>query len=167
MKRFTISLIVLICLSATALWAQPFSNINAGLAGLHWSDVAWGDYDADGDLDVLIAGFDSGNNAVTKLYRNEGNDSFVEVSGLPIPGTYIGDFAWGDYDGDGDLDILIQGYTSSSEITNLYENIGGDSFVNSGISFPNLTDGSVSFADYNNDGYSDLFIAGFDGSYWH
>jgi len=142
-------------------FAQGFTDINAGLTGLHFSDVAWGDYDADGDLDVLIAGADAGSVGVTKLYKNEGNDTFTEVIGLPIPGTFVGDFAWGDYDNDDDLDILIMGFKDASQITRLYINTGGDNFVESGIIFPALADGSVSFADYNNDGYTDILIAGF------
>ncbi len=157
----TLIIFLLICGSSNA---QPFVDINAGLTGLHWSDVAWGDYDNDGDLDVIIAGFDLDNNAVTKIYNNRGNDEFIEVSGLPIPGTYIGDVAWGDYDADGDLDIIIQGYTTGSEITTLYENKGNDTFVDSGEIFVVLTDGSVSFVDFNNDGHSDILITGFDGT---
>jgi hypothetical protein len=143
---------------------QVFTDINAGLTGLHWSDVAWGDYDNDGDLDVLIAGFTAGNEAATKLYKNEGDDNFTEVQGLPFPGTYIGDLAWGDFDGDGDLDVILQGFTSEAQITKLYENTGDDSFTESSIAFPELADGSVSFVDFNNDGYLDIFVAGFEAS---
>ena len=166
MKIYTLplfALLTLLCLQPAAV-AQGFTNINAGLSGLHWSDVAWGDYDGDGDLDVIIAGLDSGDTAVTKIYKNIGNDNFSELIGLPIPGTYIGDFVWGDYDGDGDLDILIQGYTASSQITKIYKNIGDDNFVDSGLIFPALADGSVCFADYNNNGYLDILIAGYSGS---
>jgi len=165
MKKTILVLLVSLCMSV-ATFAQGFTNINAGLTGLHWSDVAWGDYDNDGDLDVIITGLDSGNNAATKLYKNEGNDSFTEVSGLPIPGTFIGDVAWGDFDGDGDLDIIIQGYTTASQITTLYENKGNDTFTDTGIVFPALADGSVSFTDFNNDGHLDILVVGFDGIYW-
>ena len=153
------SLALFILIFPLIIKAQTFTNINAGLTGLHFSDVAWGDYDADGDLDVIIAGLDTENIGVTKLYKNEGDDSFVEVA-LPIAGTYIGDIAWGDYDDDGDLDILIQGYTAAGQITSLYENRGDDVFVESEISLPALTDGSVSFVDFNNDGFTDFFIDG-------
>ena len=146
------------------LSAQGFTDINAGLTGLHYSDVAWGDYDNDGDLDVLISGEDANDVGQTKLYKNEGNDTFTEVTGLPIPGTFVGDFAWGDYDADGDLDILIGGYTDNDQITKLYVNQGNDNFTDSGINFPALADGSESFADYNNDGYIDMLIDGFDGT---
>jgi uncharacterized protein (TIGR02145 family) len=158
---YILSLMLLIWGSS---FAQPFVNINAGLTGLHWSDVAWGDYDNDGDLDVIVAGLDSGSNGVTKIYKNNGNDLFTEVSGLPFPGTFVGDIAWGDYDADGDLDIIIQGYTTSSQITTLYENTGNDIFIDSGVIFPALADGSVSFMDFNNDGHLDILIVGFDGA---
>ncbi len=36
-----------------------FTDIGAALTGVYWSSVAWGDYDNDGDLDILLAG-DSG-----------------------------------------------------------------------------------------------------------
>ncbi len=149
---------------AVSVNAQGFTDINAAITGLHYSDVAWGDYDNDGDLDLIIAGLDSGENGVTEIYRNDGNDTFVGLTALSLPGTYIGDIAWGDYDNDEDLDFLLQGYNNSSSFTALYENQGSDNFVNSGISFPGLADGSVSFVDFNNDGYTDVFMDGFDGT---
>lgn len=164
MMRLFLSGIVFILISVSLVFSQGFTNINAGLTGTHWGDVAWGDYDADGDLDVIITGADAATTPVTEVYKNLGNDTFVKVTGLTIPGTYIGDVAWGDYDGDGYLDILIEGYTAAGQITALYRNAGNDSFVDSGVSFPALADGSVNFADYNNDGYLDVLVSGFDGN---
>ena len=143
--------------------SQGFTDINAGLTGTHWGDVAWGDYDGDGDLDVIVTGLDTDGAGQTILYKNNGGDSFSQLSGLTIPGTFVGDVAWGDYNTDGYLDVLIQGYTDGAEITKLYKNSGEDSFGEAGISFPILTDGSTSFIDYNNDGYLDILISGFDG----
>ncbi len=157
---FIIFLIVLTTLSN----GQGFTDINAPLTGLHMSDAAWGDYDTDGDLDLIIAGLDTFDNGVTQVYRNDGSDTFVELTALTLPGTYIGDIAWGDYDGDGDLDFLLQGYTNTSQLTTLYENTGADNFADSGVALPALADGSVSFADYSNDGHLDILIAGYDGS---
>jgi hypothetical protein len=35
--------------------------------------VAWGDYDKDGDLDILLTGYsDGGFNSIAKVYRNDG-----------------------------------------------------------------------------------------------
>ena len=160
-RAVIISILLILAVSANA---QGFTDINAVLTGLHYSDVAWGDYDNDGDLDLIIAGLDSAESGVTKIYRNDGNDTFVELTALTLPGAYVGDISWGDHDGDGDLDFLLQGYNNSVAFTALYENQGSDSFVDSGISFPDLADGSVSFGDFNNDGYPDILIGGYDGS---
>ena len=166
MKKTTLFLgIIVLMLSNLLVNSQTFTNINAGLTGLHYSDVAWGDYDADGDLDVIIAGLNSDENATTILYRNDGSDIFTEVA-TSIPGTDIGDIEWGDYDNDGDLDILIQGYINGSgQITKIFENKGNDIFNDSEIELPALADGSVAFMDYNNDGFLDILIDGFgDGT---
>ncbi len=162
MGKRILSLLIFISLLSIG-YSQGFTDINAGLVGTHWGDVAWGDYDADGDLDLIVTGIDNGGVGQTIIYKNNGSNSFSQLSGLDIPGTFVGDVAWGDYDADGDLDILIQGFTDGAEITKLYKNGGSDSFGDVGISFPVLSDGSTSFIDYNNDGYLDIFISGYDG----
>lgn len=161
MKKNISFLLVLLCFS-TVLFSQEFTNINAGLLGTHWGDVAWGDYDADGDLDVVITGLDANDAARTKIYKNNGSDVFTEITTLSIPGTSVGDVSWGDIDADGDLDLLVLGYTNSSQITKIYKNGGDDNFGDSGISFPDLADGSSCFVDYNNDGFLDIMISGYD-----
>ncbi|MBL50540.1 MAG: hypothetical protein CMG57_01120 [Candidatus Marinimicrobia bacterium] len=72
--------------------------------------------------------------------------------------------AWLDYDRDGDWDLYLVNCQGSESITNsLYENQGNGSFLrifNSGAE----DDGegmAVSSADYNNDGYPDLFITNY------
>jgi len=163
--RKIMSILFIFLFECGIAYSQGFTQINAGLTGLHWSDVAWGDYDGDSDLDVIISGLDSNDNPVTKLYKNEGADTFTQVAGVSITGVYIGDMAWGDYDADGDLDVLLLGYDASGfETTILYENAGDDRFIDSGINFPQVADGSTSFVDYNNDGYLDILLVGFDGN---
>lgn len=161
MKEKVLFLVVFLYLSV-ASFAQGFTNINAGLTGLHWSDVAWGDYDNDGDLDVIVAGLNSSSAGVTTIYRNDGNDTFTALTVPNLPGTFVGDLTWGDFDADGDLDLLIQGYTDAAQITKIYINTHNDNFSDSGIAFPELVDGSVSFVDYNNDGYLDILLAGYN-----
>jgi hypothetical protein len=77
--------------------------------------VAWGDYDNDGDLDILLTGFDPDGNSVAKLYRNNGG-GFGD-SGVALTGVGASSVAWGDYDNDGDLDILLTGYDGSGPVT--------------------------------------------------
>jgi hypothetical protein len=87
-----------------------FTDI-AGAAGLadDFGSVGgiWGDYDRDRDPDLLIGGEESAQYQ-TRLYRNNGDLTFTNVTSSILPG--VGNIAaadWGDYDHDGDLDLAI------------------------------------------------------------
>jgi hypothetical protein len=86
--------------------------------------VRWGDYDADGLADVVIAGFDSATNMYTRLYRNAGNEAFIEIS-TGFTGVSTGGLAWADYDNNGSLDLLVTGCDRvyCSGLTKLYKNL--------------------------------------------
>ena len=163
MKNSRFFVLVVFLFSTLSVHAQGFTDINAGLTGTYLGDVAWGDYDADGDFDVVITGAGQEDVPITEIYRNEGDETFVKLTNLPISGMNIGDIIWIDYDNDLDLDILISGYTAASQITKIYENTGGDIFVDSGIELPAYSDGTLLAFDYNNDGYTDILISGYDG----
>src|SRR5438552_3524534 len=94
---------------------SSFTDIGPGLLGVWGSSVAWGDYDNDGDLDILLTGTDAGNTPISKLYRNSGgaNSTFSDV-GAGLTGVTASSVAWGDYDNDGDLDILLAGNVGTS-----------------------------------------------------
>ena len=38
-----------------------------------------GDYDNDGDLDILLTGMDNGNNPVSQVWRNNGDGTFTDI----------------------------------------------------------------------------------------
>ena len=87
-----------------------FTDINASLAGVYYSSVAWGDYDNDGYLEILLTGYsDTVGGPISKIYRNNGNGTFTELTTTSLPGVDQGSIAWGDYDNDGRLDILLTG----------------------------------------------------------
>ncbi|MBK8552308.1 MAG: VCBS repeat-containing protein [Ignavibacteria bacterium] len=75
--------------------------------GLAVGSAAWGDNDNDGDLDILSNGHD-GLNVNSIVYRND-SGSFVNINAGLSPAGYGSAVAWGDYDNDGDLDILLSG----------------------------------------------------------
>jgi uncharacterized repeat protein (TIGR01451 family) len=99
-----------------------FSDISAGLPGVDDSAVAWGDYDNDGDLDILLTGRDSSNSPLSRIYRNDGGGSFSDIS-AGLPGVDNSAVTWGDYDNDGDLDILLTGAVNfRTTLSRVYRN---------------------------------------------
>jgi hypothetical protein len=85
----------------------------AGVGSPGW-DMAgsWGDYDNDGWPDLYVAN-EFGNN---RLYHNERDGSFSDrsrESGTEDGGSNMG-ATWGDYDGDGDLDLFVAGMYANS-----------------------------------------------------
>ena len=128
--------------------------------------LAWGDYDDDGDMDVYIAN-DADQNF---LYRNNGDGTFTDVSlaagvGFSEDGEAENGMGadFGDYDNDGRLDLIVTNF--QDQTNTLYHNEGDGLFSDvsyasqiGAMSLPYLAWG-VSFCDYDNDGYQDLFIA--------
>jgi hypothetical protein len=92
---------------------------------LTWSSgSAWGDYDKDGDLDLVAGGYDGYN----RLFQNNGNGTFVKVLGnaLVNDGSYVEGLAWADIDNDGDLDIFTARNNYFSGNNALYINNGNE-----------------------------------------
>ena len=140
---------------------EPFTDISAPLTGVAWSSAAWGDYDSDGDLDILLTG-NTGSGYVSKIYQNDAG-AFADIS-APFVGVWESSTAWNDYDNDGDLDILLTGNTSiegpnSNPVSIIYRNDGG-SFVDIPASLVGVYRSSVAWGDYDNDGDSDILLTG-------
>ncbi|MEI8204865.1 MAG: FG-GAP-like repeat-containing protein, partial [Bacteroidota bacterium] len=134
------------------------------LTGVGYSSADWGDYNNDGWLDIILCGF-NGTANVTKIYKNNGNNTFTEQTGISITGVEDACVKWGDFNNDGWLDIVILGYTGSGDITKIYRNNGDGSFTEqTGLPFPALEWGSIALGDFNNDGYLDIVMTGASGS---
>jgi hypothetical protein len=134
------------------------------LPGVSFSSVAWGDYNNDGFLDILLTGVTS-SVYLSKIYKNNGNNTFTEQTGISLPGVDVSSVAWGDYDNDGNLDFLLTGQSYDGYISKLYRNNGDNTFTEqTGISLPGIASGSLGWGDYNNDGNLDFLLTGYTGS---
>jgi hypothetical protein len=165
-KTFSIVGVILVALFLS-VYRQPvtashlaptdgeFTDIHAGLKEAFYSSTAWGDYDGDGDLDVLITG-----SRLALVYRND-NGTFTDLNaGLTGVNDSSGD--WGDYDNDGDLDILITGESLTGGITKIYRNDGGV-FADIQIGLPGVRKGSGVWGDYDHDGRLEIVLSGYAG----
>lgn len=127
--------------------------------------VEWGDYNSDGYLDIIFTGSNTTGSPQTRIYRNDSNDMFVDVTPPTIPQLSDSDTDWGDYDNDGDLDFIITGWEGNSEITSLFRNDGNDNFTEvTDALFYNLRYSSSDWGDYDNDGDLDLLLSGYTSS---
>ena len=142
--------------------ATAHSGIEGPAAGM---GVSWADYDGDGDLDVYIASTDHAN----ALYRNDGAGRFVNVAtsaGVDDPRAST-TATWGDYDGDGDLDLFVANRfypKPESDITDrLYRNNGDGTFtdvgVATGVAVADRKTFSGAWFDYDGNGTLDLYLA--------
>lgn len=138
-----------------------FTDVNAGLVGVNYSSSKWGDYDNDGDLDILIAGSDTELNDVTKIYRNDGNNIFSDINAAFVQ-TGCSSADWGDFDNDGDLDILLSGGSSQGTRTTVYRNDGSGIFTDINPNLAGVAYSSSEWGDYDNDGDLDILVTGND-----
>lgn len=86
--------------------------------------ITWGDYDNDGDLDVAAGNGDFSSADQNFLYSNQGDGTFVELPAFGLGST--DGLAFGDFDGDGDLDMAV-GNEHTPPQNNLYVNHENDS----------------------------------------
>ena len=161
----------------------------AGLTGMpqnyYGMGVAVGDYDNDGFEDIYVTGFggntlyhNNGNGTFTDVTKKAG----VEAGGWSASAGFF------DYDNDGKLDLFVTRYVDWTFKTNrycgeqrpgyraychpdnydgvtdiLYHNNGDGTFTDvsakAGIANPKGKGLGVSFADYDNDGFTDIFVA--------
>lgn len=165
--------------------AQQFTDVSAsaGLVSIRtrtWGNPIWGDLNGDGLLDMIVPKHELAENGARGdgpppfVYLNNGNGTFTDIratAGLkmedPDTGSWLG-FAFGDYDNDGNLDLIIveppyqngQGKAPTRDL--LYKGHGDGSFEyvsdKVGLELGRNYGESAFWVDYDNDGFLDLFI---------
>jgi hypothetical protein len=141
---------------------RGFTTVPTVFPALGSSAVAWGDYDNDGDLDVVLSGFMTNGPPVTKLFRNDGPFGFVEVP-TGFVGMSDGALQWGDLDNDGDLDLAMTGsrpWIEPQPVTRVYRNEGNGAFTEMSWGLGGALFGALAWGDVDGDGYLDLAVNG-------
>lgn len=133
------------------------------------------DFDRDGDLDLYISkcrlGVDDASDPrrINQLWLNDGLGSFTESASLydlaSGEQTWVTDFV--DLDNDGDLDVVMLNHTGGNLI--LENNDGNYEKKSIGQEWSEIFEGlQLLVRDFDNDGYKDIMIAGFESKmFWN
>jgi hypothetical protein len=122
--------------------------------GVMYSSSDFADVDKDGDLDLIISGFNEKSTSTTKLYLNDRYGNFKLAANTSFTGVKFGEIKFADVDKDNDPDLFISGL----DILNLYKNDGKGVFtLVSGTPFKGVARSSLAVADIDNDNDLDLF----------
>ncbi|MCB0486834.1 MAG: VCBS repeat-containing protein [Cyclobacteriaceae bacterium] len=127
--------------------------------------TSWGDIDNDGDMDLFIGS--SLNNPISPniLMRNNGDGTFTNLTSSPVAENTYRTFgsSFGDLDNDGDLDLFVSNGSIADSPNSIFFNDGNGNFTkysgNEIVINPLLQSFGVAMADYDRDGFLDVYPA--------
>ncbi len=146
-------------LTYSLVWSNELTPTNL-------ASLSFGDFDNDGKIDLIEMGIGD----YLKLYRNNGTALILNQSSGPsgiFGGVYEGSFGWGDYDNDGDLDLVATGYEQGTNY--IYKNNNSlfikDNIAGLGVHASDLHQDALAWGDLDNDGDLDLVTIGINNTY--
>lgn len=162
--------------SVTDSGIRPLFNGKTGGKAHNW--IAAADYDHDGNIDLLMQGFDEAERITREeywnacravhIYKGNGDGTFA-LQSTPLDGQQTlhpltdGSCLFVDLDNDGWADIITNGYGErlESELY-IYRNNGDGTFSEVSHAIQPTTDSSVETGDLDGDGREDLIVSGID-----
>jgi hypothetical protein len=139
------------------------AGLSDQLGGLN---IMQADYNNDGCMDILVLRGGWEYPMRRSLLKNNCDGTFTDVtrsSGLAVPATATQTAVWADIDNDGYLDLFIANERGPNQ---LFRNKGDGTFEDishsAGVDRSAFSKGVVA-ADYDNDGYTDLYVSNFSG----
>jgi hypothetical protein len=151
----------------------------SSVAGLKYSNMAFGDYNNNGTLDMFTAGQDVNGNPHSYLYQNDGKGNFKldpEFNAYNVvPDMFNADARFLDYDLDGDLDLIYVGNSNGGNpqggirVNTLLDpkittnNYGQGNSYSNGYTYGmnmQLKDAKLDIADMDGDGDTDIVAMG-------
>jgi len=158
-RAIAIAILALPLMAAASAPEPSMTSIQPELLALPGSlSTSWGDFDNDGDLDLAV----SLKGGEIRLYRND-KGKLVSVGtamGLPTSGGEFRGISWGDYDGDGWIDMMA-GATETDKLSAVFHNEGGKKFIDVaaaiGLTVPVRSSRQNNWIDYDNDGDLDMY----------
>lgn len=137
------------------------------------SGLAWGDYDNDGDFDLFVVNLAgpltlspeerAASPARCRLYENRGDGTFADVTeraGVGLRVTGMG-AAWGDYDGDGWLDLVVTSYGALHLLRNRGDGTFEDVTARVWLAGYEGFWAGATWCDLDRDGDLDLYVCGY------
>lgn len=135
-----------------------------GIKGQRGGTLSVGDYNADGNIDLLVTGWaDDFGNDCTRIWKNNGNGKFTEVIVGDKAGTEKGQAIFFDFTGNGLLDVFVTGQSCPNgweSAAYVYKNNGDDTFTKVEAALPGVHCSGADWCDLNGDGNIDLVYAG-------
>ncbi|MBM7557065.1 FG-GAP repeat domain-containing protein [Halanaerobacter jeridensis] len=146
--------------SRTTTVALYSEKTDTSLTALAIGATELGDIDGDDDLDLIVTGSNNNNDPITKLYRNDGNGNFSEITETSLSNLGYGTVELSDIDRDEELELISTGVESSgNSVTEIYDNNGSGDFSKK-LSLTGVSYSAVELGDIDKDNDLDLILTG-------